>query len=629
MKITPNTRTLEGLLQPNSDVTYNVPEYQRNYSWKEEQIETLYTDIKNEEKGYYVGNLLIYADDYENHVIDGQQRLTTLSLLLLGVYENLRKFHKELDDTDKSMEVSEQMSDIRRYLLIDRKDVRLKLLDNDKNVWKNITRILNGDKPGGWKKYTLFKRYDYIRTQLIGQIDNLEELLEFQNKLSNVVLLEIAVPDLNDSYQVFASLNSKGLPLTPLDLLKNIYLSKGGEVDKWNELKSLFEKEDEVDDTKLRQFILYNYDGLENYENAQSLTKGKIVKKYEKLFNEKKANYIENLIYRAKIFNKISNNERQYTFSLSGLSKLDATTSYPLLLNLMTKQEEYELTEEHINKIVNILIILYVRRNITLIPKASNLRHDLLTIKNYIYKNGLKADDIVMYINKEIKKIIPKDEQLASSLDNGIYDRNKKTTRFILITLEREKGNFFNKAKRDTLDEFTNEKGTLIWSIEHILPQGLNLSDYWKDVISPDDREKAMEIRDEYVHKLGNLTLTPYNSELGNKTFVEKLNFSDNKDLVGLNLGIYLNESINKKSNQWNIEDIEERNSSLVKDVIEIFNLIFINIQSFFQLFKITRPIFFHYLLKSFYNSCSIKSKCVLSRSRCSFKTPRCVYNKV
>ncbi|MCG2486571.1 DUF262 domain-containing protein [Staphylococcus epidermidis] len=573
MKITPNTRTLEGLLQPNSDVTYNVPEYQRNYSWKEEQIETLYTDIKNEEKGYYVGNLLIYADDYENHVIDGQQRLTTLSLLLLGVYENLRKFHKELDDTDKSMEVSEQMSDIRRYLLIDRKDVRLKLLDNDKNVWKNITRILNGDKPGGWKKYTLFKRYDYIRTQLIGQIDNLEELLEFQNKLSNVVLLEIAVPDLNDSYQVFASLNSKGLPLTPLDLLKNIYLSKGGEVDKWNELKSLFEKEDEVDDTKLRQFILYNYDGLENYENAQSLTKGKIVKKYEKLFNEKKANYIENLIYRAKIFNKISNNERQYTFSLSGLSKLDATTSYPLLLNLMTKQEEYELTEEHINKIVNILIILYVRRNITLIPKASNLRHDLLTIKNYIYKNGLKADDIVMYINKEIKKIIPKDEQLASSLDNGIYDRNKKTTRFILITLEREKGNFFNKAKRDTLDEFTNEKGTLIWSIEHILPQGLNLSDYWKDVISPDDREKAMEIRDEYVHKLGNLTLTPYNSELGNKTFVEKLNFSDNKDLVGLNLGIYLNESINKKSNQWNIEDIEERNSSLVKDVIEIFKL--------------------------------------------------------
>ncbi|WP_049381095.1 DUF262 domain-containing protein [Staphylococcus epidermidis] len=573
MKITPNTRTLEGLLQPNSDVTYNVPEYQRNYSWKEEQIETLYTDIKNEEKGYYVGNLLIYADDYENHVIDGQQRLTTLSLLLLGVYENLRKFHKELDDTDKSMEVSEQMSDIRRYLLIDRKDVRIKLLDNDKNVWKNITRILNGDKPGGWKKYTLFKRYDYIRTQLIGQIDNLEELLEFQNKLSNVVLLEIAVPDLNDSYQVFASLNSKGLPLTPLDLLKNIYLSKGGEVDKWNELKSLFEKEDEVDDTKLRQFILYNYDGLENYENAQSLTKGKIVKKYEKLFNEKKANYIENLIYRAKIFNKISNNERQYTFSLSGLSKLDATTSYPLLLNLMTKQEEYELTEEHINKIVNILIILYVRRNITLIPKASNLRHDLLTIKNYIYKNGLKADDIVMYINKEIKKIIPKDEQLASSLDNGIYDRNKKTTRFILITLEREKGNFFNKAKRDTLDEFTNEKGTLIWSIEHILPQGLNLSDYWKDVISPDDREKAMEIRDEYVHKLGNLTLTPYNSELGNKTFVEKLNFSDNKDLVGLNLGIYLNESINKKSNQWNIEDIEERNSSLVKDVIEIFKL--------------------------------------------------------
>ncbi|MEB7832295.1 DUF262 domain-containing protein [Staphylococcus xylosus] len=573
MKITPNTKTLEGLLQPNSDVTYNVPEYQRNYSWKEEQIETLYADIKSEEKGYYVGNLLIYTDDNENHIIDGQQRLTTLSLFLLGVFENLLKFEKKLDDTNKRLEVSEQMSDIRRYLLIDRKDVRLKLLDNDKNVWKNITLILNNEEPGGWKKYTLFKRYDYIRSHLIGQIDNLEELLEFQNKLSNVVLLEIAVPDLNDSYQVFASLNSKGLPLTPLDLLKNIYLSKGGEIEKWHELKSLFEKEDEIDDIKLRQFILNNYDGLENYDNAQSLTKGKIIKKYEKIFNEKKANYIDSLLHRAQIFNRISNNERQYTYSLSGLSKLDATTSYPLLLNIMVKQEEYELNDEHINEIINILIILYVRRNITLIPKASNLRHDLMTMKNYIYKKGLKSNDIVEYIKKEVKKIIPNDEQLTSALESGIYDRNKKTTRFILITLERVKGNFFNKAKRDSLDEFTNEKGTLIWSIEHILPQGLNLSDYWKDVISPDDRERAVEIRDEYVHKIGNLTLTPYNSELGNKTFVEKLNFTDNKDLVGLNLGLYLNKSINKKNSQWDIKDIQVRNRQLTSDVIAIFKL--------------------------------------------------------
>lgn len=196
-----------------------------------------------------------------------------------------------------------------------------------------------------------------------------------------------------------------------------------------------------------------------------------------------------------------------------------------------------------------------------------------MTIKNHIHNNNLKSDDIIHFIRNEVKRIMSKDEQLASALESGIYDRNKKTTRFILITLERKKGNFFNKATRDSLDKYTNSKGTLIWSIEHILPQGVNLSDHWKDEISPDDREKAVELRDEFVHKLGNLTLTPYNSELGNKKFTEKLNFMDNGELVGLNLGLYLNNSIDKESKIWDTDKINERNRKLTKDIIDIFKL--------------------------------------------------------
>ena len=203
------------------------------------------------------------------------------------------------------------------------------------------------------------------------------------------------MPDLSDAYQVFASLNSKGLPLTPLDLLKNIFISRGGEVEKWSELKSLFEKEDEVNETKLRQFILNNYDGLENYSTSQSLTKGRIVKEYEKIFKNQGAQYIDKLIYRAQIYNEISNNETEYSFNLSGLAKLDATTSYPLLLNLCTNKESYELNENHLEKIINILIKLFVRRNIALVPKASNLRNDLLNLKNHIYKYQLKGEEIV------------------------------------------------------------------------------------------------------------------------------------------------------------------------------------------------------------------------------------------
>ena len=111
----------------------------------------------------------------------------------------------------------------------------------------------------------------------------------------------------------------------------------------------------------------------------------------------------------------------------------------------------------------------------------------------------------------------------------------------------------------------------MIWSIEHILPQGPNLLDEWKDMISPDDREKANEIQDEYVHLLGNLTLTPYNSELGNRTFKEKIDFKDKDTEVGLKLELGLNNSIDVEKDSWNIDDINKRNEVLIQDVLKIF----------------------------------------------------------
>ncbi|MCH4458074.1 DUF262 domain-containing protein [Staphylococcus haemolyticus] len=569
MKITPKTQTLHQLLQPDSDVDYSVPVYQRNYSWKEEQIDILFNDIKVEEKGYYVGNLLINNTDDENNIIDGQQRLTTLSLFLLALHERLQDFKQVEKSDDVEEEYVYAKSTLKKFLLNDN-EPRLHLLDNDKKVWENLVKVLKDGQPGGWKRYTLFKRYEFIKKELTGKLSDLDETLAFYNKIINIELLQISVPDLSDAYQVFASLNSKGLPLTPLDLLKNIFISRGGEVEKWSELKSLFEKEDEVNETKLRQFILNNYDGLENYSTSQSLTKGRIVKEYEKIFKNQGAQYIDKLIYRAQIYNEISNNDTEYSFNLSGLAKLDATTSYPLLLNLYTNKESYELNDNHLEKIINILIKLFVRRNIALVPKASNLRNDLLTLKNHIYKNQLKGEEIVNYIENHINKLKPNDDLIKQSLKDGIYDKNKKTTRFILISLERKLGKYFNKARKDTLDDFTNN-GSLIWSIEHILPQGPNLLDEWKDMISPDDREKANEIQDEYVHLLGNLTLTPYNSELGNRTFKEKIDFKDKDTEVGLKLELGLNNSIDVKKDSWNIDDINKRNEVLIQDVLKLF----------------------------------------------------------
>lgn len=571
MKITPETKTLAAIFQTNSSVHYVIPVYQRNYSWKDEQIETLFDDIKNEDIGYYVGNLLINTDASSNNVIDGQQRLTTLSLMLLAIHENLTSFYQKMNQTDPDFEkVSEARLDIKRQIL-DGDVVRLRLLDKDQTVWENLVKVLQRENPGKWGNYFLSKRYKYIRNELLkGPLFSTpSELLTFYKKLVNIELLQISVPNISDAYQVFASLNSKGMPLTPLDLLKNVYLSKNGDSNKWNKLKEGFKKNDEEDAAKLTSFILNNYDAFET-DSTSSLTKGKIVKSYDKIFKSKGADYIDVLIKRAKVYLKIANTDNAYRWDLSGLAKLDATTCYPLVLNLLCNQVNYDLSDAQFNDILADLIKLYVQRNIALTPKASNLRSSLNGLRKVIVENGWKSNELVNKIHEKIKTLQPRWDSVHLALQDGIYDKNKKTTRFILISLERNYGTFFNKSNPDSLDDY-DSNGNLRWSIEHIIPQGIHLLDTWKDTLSPDDRDLATEIQAQYVHRLGNLTLTPYNSEMGNKSFVEKKEFKVSDSLVGLSLKIYLNDSIDKSKNTFGINELKMRQAALEEKMKEVF----------------------------------------------------------
>lgn len=571
MKITPETKTLAAIFQTNSSVHYVIPVYQRSYSWKDEQIETLFDDIKNEDIGYYVGNLLINTDASSNNVIDGQQRLTTLSLMLLAIHENLTSFYQKMNQTDPDFEkVSEARLDIKRQIL-DGDVVRLRLLDKDQTVWENLVKVLQGENPGKWGNYFLSKRYKYIRNELLkGPLFSTpSELLTFYKKLVNIELLQISVPNISDAYQVFASLNSKGMPLTPLDLLKNVYLSKSGDSNKWNKLKEGFKKNDEEDAAKLTSFILNNYDAFET-DSTSSLTKGKIVKSYDKIFKSKGADYIDVLIKRAKVYLKIANTDNAYRWDLSGLAKLDATTCYPLVLNLLCNQVNYDLSDAQFNDILADLIKLYVQRNIALTPKASNLRSSLNGLRKAIVENGWKSNELVNKIHEKIKALQPRWDSVHLALQDGIYDKNKKTTRFILISLERNYGIFFNKSNPDSLDDY-DSNGNLRWSIEHIIPQGIHLLDTWKDTLSPDDRDLATEIQAQYVHRLGNLTLTPYNSEMGNKSFVEKKEFKVSDSLVGLSLKIYLNDSIDKSKNTFGINELKLRQAALEEKMKKVF----------------------------------------------------------
>lgn len=589
MQISSQTETVSQLFDLDDKVFFKVPPYQRNYSWKEEQIETLFNDIKDEDSGYYVGNFIVTADpsDRSENVIDGQQRLTTITLFLLAIRSKFNDFEKKVQDNELVKKIGKWDVLIDKLLIsnsdaddddIEFKKPRLVLLDKDNEIIEALVNDIVLSKPSDNKygTYTLYKRFKYIKEKLLNEFE-LEDLQKlFSKNISKLNLLKITVPDLNDAYQVFISLNSKGVPLTPLDLMKGKYLSVNGSPKKWDELNEVF-SEDSNNESKMMRFVLNNYDAFEN-KSSSSLTKGKMVESYNEIFDREKADYIDKLIQRAKIYNKIdgaevSDNVDTVEKKLSNLARLDATTSYPLLLNLLTKQDEYDL-QGKLGEIIDILITMFVRRNLVLTPKASNLRSLFNGIRKYITQNDLRGDELLHYLENEINKEMPKDEAFLRSLHEGMYDKNDKTTRFILISLEREfgpkreGGSYFHKGLPDTLDKYGDNKP--IWTIEHIIPQGKNLPKYWSDILKREGKDYS-EVQEENVHKIGNLTLTPYNSGLGQAEFRDKVDYYVDMTPVGLDIRLFLNESIDKDKDIFDVTDINKRTDLLANKVLEIF----------------------------------------------------------
>lgn len=622
---------LSSILTLDNKVRFNIPDYQRHYSWKPDQIDQLFSDIMNEEKEYYIGSLLITKNDNAQDsgskvydVIDGQQRLTTLSLFLLAIWERAQEW-LDNDDTSKPdiKSLSRLQGDIKRRLLVN-EDVnvpRLQLLDDDDVIYAKLLQVLKEDDDQHIKapRNRIFtKRYEYIRGLLQdkedGSFSTVGELTEFYDKLVGVMLLQIEVGDLSDAFTVFSSLNSTGLPLTLVDLLKGRFIesaqristeSKDSVLEKWGNFTSIFTpKNGDADVAATTQFLLNNYDAFEN-ESTSSTTKGKALKQYRDIIPEKyrsNVDYLQEITDRAQVFAQMQQIRSHPVDSidqrLASLRRLESTQAYPLMLFLLAECDGLELDIDCITCILDALISFYVRRNIILVPKSSNIRSRMLKLIHDIRQFHLRGDDLVNHVIRELKDLSESDERFASAITSeGMYDKNAKTTRFVLIEVERyldrtANTGLFDKGHPDNLDDYKAKSGTPLWSIEHILPEG-SLTDYWRTMISPDNPGNAQDILEQYKHLIGNLTLTPYNSNLGQLPFVDedhpymdektyqhsKRDYADQGHFVGLRQSLAINESIADTEHgetienkmDWTPEDIQRRTEWFKDQILTVF----------------------------------------------------------
>ena len=584
MQITPESKTINEIFSVESIRKYKVPEYQRNYSWAEENVEEL---------------------------VDGQQRLTSLILIFIAILQRLNEIHEDaLSDNQKEKYYSLKM-DIKRKLKFESTgELKLQLLDQDAVYLKGIVeKCINPNstvEPDG--RRLMVKRYtsivEWIRENLGSEF---EKIIKFYQKVNHLELLQIIVDELVDAFSIFSSLNGKGLPLSLLDLLKVQYLESAEAVEgysdkQWLEFTKIFEDEDgEVNVNKATQFLLNHYDTFIG-NTASSITKKSALKTYKDHLKKVGCQYIDTLLISAQMFSDIVDvasdmkNSNSYSEKvvalLEQLSRLDIASTYPLLMVYFAGfkadpvlQGIKNVTEEELIEVLELVKKFYIRRNIVLKPKASNIRGKVLDLIRRLYGDDFdNSEKRLDEIRKTFKTMGVNDIDFANALKESVYDSSAKTVRIMLIDLERAHEGFFSKQREDTLDSYDLKgKGRKVyrWTLEHILPEG-TLNDEWNKTISPEDPTLASKVRDEVVYKLGNLTLTAYNSELSNNSFLSKRNYKkdpSSHEYLGLRSGLYLNQSIPaenetiEEKTTWTPEDINRRTESLVKEVIKLYEI--------------------------------------------------------
>jgi uncharacterized protein with ParB-like and HNH nuclease domain/predicted transport protein len=534
---------------------FSIPIYQRLYSWTEKECERLWDDIittgSRNVPSHFIGSIMyIEKGLYQISkpepllIIDGQQRLTTISLLLEALARQIGDNEIEGFSAKK----------IRNYYLInplengDRK-YKLLLSQNDRSTYISI--IEQKEYPKGFSV-----RIKDIFEYFTNKIDKLSEN-DIQNLCLGLLKLFIVDISLNrdqDNPQlIFESMNSTGKDLSQADLIRNFMLMRlDGETQKhlyeyyWRPMELEFGQEaySSYFDSFMRHYLTMKtgnipkidevYEEFKNYfynsqrDNEEEL---KELKKYAAYFC-------------AMALDKEEDKKLKEAFS--DLRELKVDVSYPLLLELYNDYKIGILSKNDFIEIIKLIESYVFRRAVCGIP-TNSLNKTFVSFGKSIIKEKY-LESVKAHFNKMTSyRRFPNDEEFVTELKyKDLY--NFRSRSYWLRRLENH-----DRKERVNVSEYT---------IEHILPQNNNLNHDWRQALGP-DWEK---IQQKYVHTIGNLTLTGYNSEYSDKFFTDK------RDMKGgfRESPLKLNREL-ANLDTWNEEKILQRAEYLAKEALKVW----------------------------------------------------------
>lgn len=557
--------TLNKLL--NTSRQFIVPIFQRNYSWQKRQYEQLWFDILRaskfkEKQNHFIGSI-VYIDmgtpagrPQQLLLIDGQQRLTTISILLCAIKDYVQKFNLETKlinlakIKNQFLYNSDEIDEDRYKLLLNvqDKETYIKLIDNTIfTVNKPATNII--------KCYEFFyeRIEDFIKQH--GQID------EIYAGIFKLSLVSISLDKDSDNPQmIFESMNSTGKDLSQTDLLRNYLLmdltpEKQTRLYKtyWKPMEELFGEDIYKNDVNKFDYFIRDFLTLKS-DTGYICKINNVYENFKRYYldnNCEKFAVLKDLFTYAKYYaciDLLQENDDELKLYWQEFKKLDSHVVYPFLLKLYDDYSCQILIKEDFKKILQVVISYLWRRAICEIP-TNSLSKTFATLYQAVDKEDYVNSVIKAFVFKSSYKRFPSDYEVREKLQTkDIY--HFRLRKYLLEALE----NYYHKEPIDL--------NTANYTIEHIMPQNIEHNLSWQQMLGED----WQEVHSLYLHTLGNLTITGYNAEMSNKSFWEKVNGESGFKHSHLKL----NESI-AQCDVWNKKAIQRRTNILTDIILKIW----------------------------------------------------------
>ena len=539
-----------------SDTVFSIPVYQRDYNWQEKQCQRLFKDIlqtgKNEKvSSYFLGSIVYIHDgiygvgEKEFHVIDGQQRMTTLTLLFLAIYFKLKGtiLAKDADKIYNQYVVNPYSE----------KEIKLKLLPPEENLY-----ILNKISHNKFNELEAFQDRNMLKNYLFfeKELENLsfEDMKHLSNGIEKLIYIDIALEKGKDDPQkIFESLNSTGLDLSQGDLIRNYILmdlERGEQNRIYKEIWIPIENNCKVSDGS--EITSYVSDFIRDYltlKTEKISSKPKVFETFKSYYEKENDEKLEDMKKYSEAYSYIIKpsleKDKEIQRELDYLKSLDKTVINTFLIGILKDYKDSILEKD---ELLNMLILLqsYLwRRYIT--EKPTNALNKIFQgMYGKISRSGNYYENLVDILMAED---FPTDEELESALKLKNVYKDKEKLNYVFKKLE--------NYNHNELIDFDNEKIT----IEHIFPQKPNKA--WKENYSDNELEQMISFKD----TISNLTLTGSNSNLSNKAFHEK---RDDEVHGYRNSKLYMNKYLGRLE-EWNLLSMEARFESLYDDIIKIW----------------------------------------------------------